>query len=77
MYFVSSLYKKIGHFEEEKGIPDFWLNALKMAEVVQDMIQEHDEPILKYLKDITTTIEVSPPVSRESFADESSNKKKE
>ncbi|KAL6740185.1 hypothetical protein Aduo_013566 [Ancylostoma duodenale] len=43
-----------------KGIPSFWLNVLKRSDMTQDMIQDHDEPILKHLTDITTSIEVDP-----------------
>lgn len=35
-----------------KGIPDFWLTAFKNAPAVSDMIEEHDEPILKHLTDV-------------------------
>jgi hypothetical protein len=35
-----------------KGIPEFWLQTLKSAELVGEMIQEHDEPVLKHLKDV-------------------------
>lgn len=35
------------------GIPDFWLTVFKSTEVLADMIQTHDEPILKELLDIT------------------------
>ncbi|MQL77927.1 hypothetical protein Taro_010347 [Colocasia esculenta] len=37
---------------EEKGVPDFWLTALKTNEVLSEEIQERDEGALKYLKDI-------------------------
>ncbi|CAL9188496.1 unnamed protein product [Musa hybrid cultivar] len=37
---------------EEKGVPDFWLTALKTNEVLAEEIQERDEEALKYLKDI-------------------------
>ncbi|KAI5017556.1 hypothetical protein ZWY2020_042444 [Hordeum vulgare] len=36
-----------GGDSDAKGIPDFWITALKSNE-----IQERDEPILKYLKDM-------------------------
>ncbi|KAL5572463.1 hypothetical protein UlMin_022060 [Ulmus minor] len=36
----------------EKGVPDFWLNAMKNNEVLADEISERDEAALKYLKDI-------------------------
>lgn len=35
-----------------KGIPDFWLTIFKNVETLADMVQEHDEPILKHLYDI-------------------------
>lgn len=38
--------------EDPKGIPEFWLTIFKSTDVLQDMIQDHDEPILKSLKDI-------------------------
>ncbi|XP_077517833.1 nucleosome assembly protein 1-like 1 isoform X4 [Amblyomma americanum] len=34
------------------GIPEFWLTTLKNLDLVVDMIQEHDEEILKHLIDI-------------------------
>ncbi|XXG48407.1 hypothetical protein AAC387_Pa02g2865 [Persea americana] len=37
---------------EEKGVPDFWLTAMKTNEVLADEISERDEGALKYLKDI-------------------------
>ncbi|KAL5976640.1 Nucleosome assembly protein [Asimina triloba] len=37
---------------EEKGVPSFWLNAMKTNEVLADEITERDEGALKYLKDI-------------------------
>ncbi|OWM76584.1 nucleosome assembly protein 1;3-like [Punica granatum] len=37
---------------EEKGVPDFWLNAMKNNEVLAEEINERDEGALKYLKDI-------------------------
>ncbi|XP_022732653.1 nucleosome assembly protein 1;2-like isoform X2 [Durio zibethinus] len=38
--------------DEEKGVPDFWLTAMKNNEVLSDEITERDEGALKYLKDI-------------------------
>ncbi|RYR69211.1 hypothetical protein Ahy_A03g015748 [Arachis hypogaea] len=38
--------------DEEKGVPAFWLNAMKNNEVLADEISEHDEGALKFLKDI-------------------------
>ncbi|XP_057535762.1 nucleosome assembly protein 1;4-like isoform X2 [Amaranthus tricolor] len=36
----------------EKGVPKFWLNAMKTNEVLAEEITEQDEGALKYLKDI-------------------------
>ncbi|XP_047317749.1 nucleosome assembly protein 1;4-like [Impatiens glandulifera] len=38
---------------EEKGVPSFWLIAMKNNEVLAEEITELDEEALKYLKDIT------------------------
>ncbi|CRK96418.1 CLUMA_CG009834, isoform A [Clunio marinus] len=40
------------HDENVKGIPDFWLTIFRNAELISDMIQPHDEPLLKQLTDI-------------------------
>ncbi|KAI0491934.1 hypothetical protein KFK09_026197 [Dendrobium nobile] len=37
---------------EGKGVPEFWLTALKTNEVLSEEIHERDEDALKYLKDI-------------------------
>uniref|UniRef100_A0A6I9REL8 Nucleosome assembly protein 12 n=1 Tax=Elaeis guineensis var. tenera TaxID=51953 RepID=A0A6I9REL8_ELAGV len=36
----------------EKGVPDFWLTAMKTNEVLAEEITERDEGALKFLKDI-------------------------
>ncbi|GMY34607.1 nucleosome assembly protein 1;4-like [Fagus crenata] len=36
----------------EKGVPDFWLTAMKTNEVLAEEITERDEEALKHLKDI-------------------------
>ncbi|KAF7106629.1 hypothetical protein CFC21_107346 [Triticum aestivum] len=41
-----------GGDSDAKGVPDFWLTALKTNDVLTEEIQERDEPVLKYLKDI-------------------------
>ncbi|KAM0969829.1 hypothetical protein ACFX13_018292 [Malus domestica] len=41
-----------GKDSEEKGVPDFWLNAMKNNEVLAEEISERDEGALKYLRDI-------------------------
>ncbi|XP_071715862.1 nucleosome assembly protein 1;4-like [Rutidosis leptorrhynchoides] len=38
--------------KEEKGVPDFWLTAMKTNEILAEEISERDEDALKYLKDI-------------------------
>lgn len=35
-----------------EGIPDFWLTIFKNVAMLSEMVQEHDEPILKHLLDI-------------------------
>ncbi|KAG8376162.1 hypothetical protein BUALT_Bualt09G0034500 [Buddleja alternifolia] len=37
---------------EEKGVPDFWLNAMKNNEILAEEISERDVEALKFLKDI-------------------------
>ncbi|KAH6779097.1 nucleosome assembly protein 1 [Perilla frutescens var. hirtella] len=37
---------------EDKGVPDFWLTAMKNNEVLAEEISERDEAALKFLKDI-------------------------
>ncbi|XP_062845789.1 nucleosome assembly protein 1-like 4b isoform X2 [Trichomycterus rosablanca] len=39
--------------ENPKGIPEFWLTIFRSVDMLSDMLQEHDEPILKHLQDIT------------------------
>ncbi|XP_057366273.1 nucleosome assembly protein 1-like 1-B [Daphnia carinata] len=38
--------------EDMKGVPEFWLTIFKNVELLADMVQDHDEPILKHLVDI-------------------------
>ncbi|XP_065070800.1 nucleosome assembly protein 1-like 1 [Rhopilema esculentum] len=38
--------------EDVKGINEFWLTAMKNVELLSEMIQPHDEPILGHLTDI-------------------------
>lgn len=45
-----------------KGIPDFWLTIFKNCSILADMVQPHDEPILKHLLDIKSIVEVDPMV---------------
>ncbi|KAK2144117.1 hypothetical protein LSH36_784g01040 [Paralvinella palmiformis] len=50
--------------EEENmtGIPEFWLTVFKNVEMLSEMVQEHDEPILKHLQDVKVNFQKSPPV---------------
>merc|ERR1711970_1088748 len=41
--------------EDIKGIPSFWLTIFKNVEMIADMVQEADEPVLEALNDITVT----------------------
>lgn len=38
--------------ENVNGIPDFWLTIFRHSDLLSDMIQSHDEPLLKTLQDI-------------------------
>lgn len=50
--------------DDIKGIPDFWLTIFKNVGTLADMVQEHDEPILKNLHDIKVKfLESNPMVS--------------
>jgi len=45
-----------------KGIPCFWLTIFKNVEMLAEMVQEADEPVLEKLKDITVTFTESNPM---------------
>lgn len=45
-----------------KGIPDFWLEVMSSAWMLNEMIQKYDAPILKFLVDITYETHVNPNV---------------
>merc|ERR1719339_306500 len=38
--------------ENTKGIPEFWLTIFKNVDLLAEMVQDYDEPILKHLTDI-------------------------
>ncbi|XP_006811179.1 nucleosome assembly protein 1-like 1 isoform X2 [Saccoglossus kowalevskii] len=46
--------EKVDEKEEENpnGIPEFWLTIFKNVDMLSEMVQEHDEPILKCLENI-------------------------
>ncbi|KAG1652037.1 Nucleosome assembly protein 1-like 1 [Nymphon striatum] len=48
--------------EEPSGIPEFWLTIFKNVEMISEMIQDHDEPILKLLTDVTVTFTEKDPM---------------
>eukprot|EP00096_Caligus_rogercresseyi_P003108 TRINITY_DN1569_c0_g1_i1.p1 TRINITY_DN1569_c0_g1~~TRINITY_DN1569_c0_g1_i1.p1 ORF type:complete len:338 (+),score=147.02 TRINITY_DN1569_c0_g1_i1:135-1148(+) len=45
-----------------KGIPEFWLTVFNNVEIILDMIQPHDEPILKHLEDLTVSFSEKDPM---------------
>lgn len=49
-----------GFTEDTKGIPEFWLTIFKNVDLLAEMLQDHDEPILKLLEDIKIKFEVEP-----------------
>lgn len=49
---VDDVLKKLNMDENTKGIPQFWLTAMKNVELLEDMIQEQDEDVLKHLTDV-------------------------
>jgi len=48
--------------EDVKGIPGFWLTIFKNVELIADMVQEADEPVLEALKDVTVTFSEKNPM---------------
>lgn len=43
---------EINKNDDTKGIPNFWLTIFKNVQMLSEMVQEHDEPILKHLLDV-------------------------
>jgi nucleosome assembly protein 1-like 1 len=41
-----------GDKETATGVPEFWLTTFKNVDIIAEMIQEHDEPILKHLMEV-------------------------
>merc|ERR1712181_152084 len=48
--------------EDVKGIPSFWLTIFKNVEMLAEMVQEADEPVLESLTDITVTFSEKDPL---------------
>jgi len=46
--------------KDTKGVPEFWLTIIKNVDMLQEMVQEHDEPALKSLEDITVAFTENP-----------------
>lgn len=63
-----TVLSKFNHFRGEneniKGIPEFWLTIFKNVGTLAEMVQEHDEPILKHLYDIKVIFLESNPMVR-------------
>ena len=50
--------------KDVKGVPDFWLTIFKNVDMLQDMVQEHDEAAMSALLDITVDFSQKPMVSK-------------
>merc|ERR1719242_2163420 len=46
--------------KDVKGVPEFWLTIFKNVDMLQEMVQEADEPLLSKLTDITVTFSETP-----------------
>jgi hypothetical protein len=44
--------QKANGSNEKSGLENFWLETFKSTNLLLDMIQEHDEPVLKHLTDL-------------------------
>lgn len=52
--------KKEEEVKDVKGVPEFWLTIFKNVDMLQDMVQEHDEEVLTKLEDITVDFKENP-----------------
>ena len=50
--------------ENTEGVPEFWLTIFKNVDMLADMVQDHDEPILKHLRDIKVLFQEANPMVR-------------
>ena len=48
--------------EKPDGVPEFWLTIFKNVDMLADMVQDHDEAILKHLQDIKVKFSQSNPM---------------
>jgi len=46
--------------ENVNGIPSFWLTIMKNVEMLAEMVQETDEPLLEKLEDVTVKLHAKP-----------------
>lgn len=49
-----------GEKDAIKGVPEFWLTTFKNVDIIAEMIQEHDEPIIKHLTDVEVKVSKDP-----------------
>ncbi len=49
--------------EDAKGVPEFWLTIFKNVDLLQEMVQDHDEPALRSLNDVKVTFTEKPMVT--------------
>ncbi|CAH1787694.1 unnamed protein product [Owenia fusiformis] len=54
--------KEDGEEENPTGIPSFWLTVFKNVDMLAEMVQEHDEPVLNHLQDIKVKFTESDPM---------------
>ena len=59
--------KDVEEGKDVKGVPEFWLTIFKNVDMLQEMVQEYDEPVLQKLTDITVTFSEAPMVSNWNF----------
>merc|ERR1712029_1098597 len=52
--------KDVEEGKDVKGVPEFWLTIFKNVDMLQEMVQEYDEPVLQKLTDITVTFSEAP-----------------
>merc|ERR1719318_2352181 len=48
--------------ELEKGVPGFWLTIFKNVEMLAEMVQDTDEPLLELLQDVKVTFSEKDPM---------------
>lgn len=48
--------------DQTKGVPSFWLTIFKNVEMLAEMVQENDEPLLELLQDVKITFSEKDPM---------------